>query len=113
LTVSEDALNALMGYDWPGNVRELENVVERAVVLAGSAELTADDFAGLRAKSSALPVSFADIEAMGLTEALEQFERVMIERALSKSNGGRADAAKLLGLKTSAFYYKLEKYGLL
>jgi DNA-binding NtrC family response regulator len=113
LTVSEDALNVLMGYDWPGNVRELENVVERAVVLAGSAELTADDFAGLRAKSSALPVSFADIEAMGLTEALEQFERVMIERALSKSNGGRADAAKLLGLKTSAFYYKLEKYGLL
>ncbi len=113
LTVSEDALNVLMGYDWPGNVRELENVVERAVVLAGSAELTADDFAGLRAKSSALPVSFADIEAMGLTEAVEQFERVMIERALSKSNGGRADAAKLLGLKTSAFYYKLEKYGLL
>ncbi len=113
ISLSEDALAALMAYDWPGNVRELENVIERAVVLAAASILTADDFAGLRPKTSALPVSFADVEAMGLTGALEQFERVMIQHALSKSKGGRADAAKLLGIKTSAFYYKLEKYGLL
>jgi len=113
IRVSDDASAVLMAYDWPGNVRELENVMERAVVLAASPTLTADDFAGLRAKASTLPVSFADIEAMGLTEALEKFERVMIQHALVKSNGGRSDAAKLLGLKTSAFYYKLEKYGLL
>ena len=32
LTVSPDAMNALMAYSWPGNVRELENAMERLVV---------------------------------------------------------------------------------
>ena len=38
-----EALELLSGYAWPGNVRELENVVERAVVLAQSAEVTPAD----------------------------------------------------------------------
>ena len=37
----------------------------------------------------------------------------MIEKALKKSNGVRSEAARILGVKTSAFYYKLEKYNLL
>ena len=34
------ALEALLGYDWPGNVRELKNVMERAVLIAGSGAIT-------------------------------------------------------------------------
>ena len=30
------AIEALLGYEWPGNVRELKNVMERAVLLAGT-----------------------------------------------------------------------------
>ena len=33
-TISEEALDRLVGYDWPGNVRELENAIERACVLS-------------------------------------------------------------------------------
>jgi DNA-binding NtrC family response regulator/pSer/pThr/pTyr-binding forkhead associated (FHA) protein len=36
---SEAAVARLMEYAWPGNVRELRNVVERAVVLAGGADI--------------------------------------------------------------------------
>src|SRR5205085_493316 len=37
------AVAALAGYSWPGNVRELENVIERALILARGAEITAAD----------------------------------------------------------------------
>ena len=37
-TVSADAMSALMNYRWPGNVRELEHAVERAVILANTAQ---------------------------------------------------------------------------
>lgn len=34
-SIDDSAMAALLRYNWPGNVRELENVIERAVVLAG------------------------------------------------------------------------------
>lgn len=113
LSVSPEAMRHLHSYDWPGNVRELENVIERAVVLAGSSDLSVANFAGLDSRADRLPLSFEDVESSGLTEALEKFELIMIRQALERAQGVRSDAAKLLGLKTSAFYYKLEKYGLL
>ena len=39
-TISEEALQRLVGYDWPGNVRELENAIERAVVLSRGLPIT-------------------------------------------------------------------------
>ncbi|MBL7960618.1 sigma-54-dependent Fis family transcriptional regulator, partial [bacterium] len=52
-------------------------------------------------------------ETAGLDAMLEQIEKSMIKKALDKSGGTRTEAARILGIKTSAFYYKLEKYGLL
>jgi transcriptional regulator with PAS, ATPase and Fis domain len=43
LTISPAALDALVAYNWPGNVRELERVIERAVALASSDQITLDD----------------------------------------------------------------------
>ncbi len=43
LRLSRSAMDALTSYDWPGNVRELERVVERAVALAASDEITLAD----------------------------------------------------------------------
>jgi two-component system response regulator HydG len=50
--------------------------------------------------------------AITLDNALEGIERAMIEDALEKSGGVKTKTAELLGIKTSALYYKLEKYGL-
>jgi len=49
-------------------------------------------------------------ESLTLSEALEDLERQLIGRALEKSKGVKTETARLLGLKTSALYYKLEKY---
>jgi two-component system response regulator HydG len=48
-----------------------------------------------------------------LNQALDDLERVLLARAMEQAGGTKAEAARLLGIKTSALYYKLEKYGLL
>ncbi|TVP56361.1 MAG: sigma-54-dependent Fis family transcriptional regulator [Gemmatimonadales bacterium] len=114
-TVTDAALERLAEYDWPGNVRELENVVERALVLADGEELDADDLPPfgnpLGRKTNdygpELPSS-----GMDLNEIVEGMEERLLREALRKSDGVKAEAARLLGLKASALYYKLEKYGI-
>jgi len=110
--IADPALARLCAYQWPGNVRELENVVEQALVFA-EGELV--DVAALPemlrggASDSALAVPAGD---MSLTEILEDLERQLIQKAYDKSGGVKTETARLLGIKTSALYYKLEKYGI-
>ncbi|MEP6654155.1 MAG: sigma-54 dependent transcriptional regulator [Myxococcales bacterium] len=106
------ALARLCAYGWPGNVRELENVVEQSLVFAESERIGVRALpAFLKAPSSdnalALPVG-----NMSLTEILEDLERQLIEKAYDKSGGVKTECARILGVKTSALYYKLEKYGI-
>ena len=50
--------------------------------------------------------------AMPLNERLDEIEREMIAQAMQETNHVKTKAASLLGIKTSALYYKLDKYGL-
>ena len=101
----------------------LELVVERrrldaeqALVFAEKAELDESDLPaslhgpGARAAVSAgnIPVPHGD---RPLPDILEDIERQLIQRAYEKANGVKTETARLLGIKTSALYYKLEKYG--
>jgi two-component system response regulator HydG len=113
--LSEVALARLVEYDWPGNVRELENVMERALVLAEDERLEEEDLPFLPA-GDALDTSLIDAALPGsgldLNQAVEGLEERLLRRALEQAKGVKAEAARLLGLKTSALYYKLEKYGI-
>jgi len=100
-------LNALLAHDWPGNVRELENVVERAVVLAKTADLGADDLPPSlrgprpreRASGSLIP---------GAT--LHEIEREAILRTLEMVGGSTSRAAELLGISVRKIQYRLKEY---
>jgi len=110
--ITDGALARLGLYGWPGNVRELENVIEQALVFAeGTAievgALPASVRGGLPENALALPGG-----EMSLPALLEDLERQLIERAYDKSGGVKTETARLLGIKTSALYYKLEKYGI-
>ena len=120
--VSEAAIDRLAAYDWPGNVRELENVVERTLVLAEGQRLEITDLPFLRAPrqpihqpndasfqggGEGLPEEGADLNQM-----IEALEERLVRQALEKASGVKAEAARLLGLKASALYYKLDKYGI-
>ncbi len=112
-SLSEDGLRALGRYAWPGNVRELENAVEQALVFAEGDALTEQDLpAFLRAPPhlppSALPTPHGD---RPLPDILEDIERQLISQAYERAKQVKTETARLLGIKTSALYYKLEKYG--
>jgi DNA-binding NtrC family response regulator len=99
----DSALQVLRTYAWPGNVRELGNVIERAVLMARGASVTAAD---LRVDMQA-PTSAPSIEAMSLEDA----ERLLIRTALRRADGNVNAAAEALGLSRSAMYRRLEKLG--
>ena len=96
--LSSAAADRLVGYHWPGNVRELENMMERAVILAG-AEVRIEDLPVL-SDAPARPKSFRDIE------------RKAIEEALAINNGNRTRAAEQLGISVRTLQYRLKEYGL-
>ncbi len=107
-----EALELLRRHRWPGNVRELENVVEQALVFSEGELVTPAELpAGLRnaPQAQGLPVPTGD---RSLTDILEDLERQLILAAYEKAKGVKAETARLLGIKPSALYYKLEKYGI-
>jgi two-component system response regulator HydG len=114
--ITDEAMELLLRYDWPGNIRELENMIERAIVLCEGERLDAQLFPINERKvprsNSATTLNVPPAGAITLDNALESIERAMIEDALEKSGGVKTKTAELLGIKTSALYYKLEKYGL-
>jgi len=105
-----EALELLRRHRWPGNVRELMNLVEQALVFAEGPEVRAEDLPeGLRRPAAAaLPVPAGD---RPLPDVLDDLERQLVVAAMEKARGVKAEAARLLGIKPSALYYKLEKYG--
>jgi DNA-binding NtrC family response regulator len=108
--VSREAQDLLMKYDYPGNVRELENILERAVVIARDAVITAED----------LPFrdEWAESEDDGtggegpLKDAVEELEKRLVLEALDKAGGQLLKAAEILGLNKRMLRYKLKKYGI-
>jgi DNA-binding NtrC family response regulator len=101
----DGALQLLRTYSWPGNVRELGNVIERAVLMARGASVTAAD---LRLDIQAPTTAPPSIEAMSLEDA----ERLLIRTALRRAEGNVNAAAEALGLSRSAMYRRLEKLGI-
>jgi DNA-binding NtrC family response regulator len=96
------AIQALRAYAWPGNVRELDHAVERGVLMAQGKVVRTVDL-GLNA-SQASP----KLEDM----SLEEVESFLIKKTLARCDGNARQAAEELGLSRSAFYRRLEKYGL-
>jgi two-component system response regulator HydG len=110
--VGPAALARLCGYHWPGNVRELENAVEQALVFAEGSTIEVDALPPVFRETSpknVLPLPAGD---RTLPEILEELERQLILRAYDETKGVKTETARKLGIKTSALYYKLEKYGI-
>lgn len=110
--IAPDALKVLQQYSWPGNVRELENVIERALVFADGEQLVMQDLPPMitgRTANDLLPIPDGE---RSLPEILESLEHQLILRAFKQAEGVKTETARLLGIKPSALYYKLEKYNI-
>ncbi|PYK88517.1 MAG: sigma-54-dependent Fis family transcriptional regulator [Verrucomicrobia bacterium] len=99
----ETARDRLLQHSFPGNVRELDHVIERAVLMARGSHLNAAD----------LGLTTAGGESKSLEDmSLEEVEAFLIKKALARNNGNARKAAEALGLSRSAFYRRLQQYGL-
>ena len=105
---SAGAEAALHAYRWPGNVRELDNVVQRALILAGAGPIEAAhlSFEGAEADMAARPAARID-EPLG--DDLKSRERRLILEALQAGGGSRKYAAEKLGLSPRTLRYKLAR----
>jgi len=104
ITGFEDAaVQAMRDYGWPGNVRELDHAVERAALMAQGKVIRVGDL-GLTVAQDATP----RLDEM----SIEEVEAFLIKKTLARCDGNARRAAEELGLSRSAFYRRLEKYGL-
>lgn len=114
-TLSESSMRALRTHRWPGNVRELENAIERACILADTAELQPADL-GFGEDQPGDPGAFGFDLSGSLSEAAERavriVERKKIAEALVKSEGNKARAAEALGVSYKTLLTKLKEYEL-
>ena len=98
------AMRALLAHAWPGNVRELQHAVERAVLMASGTTVTEEDL-GLQPPRSSGTTSFDDL-------TLEEAEKTLIQRALTRYAGNVSRAADALGVSRSALYRRIQHFGL-
>ena len=110
--VERKAMDRLSGYAWPGNVRELENVIERALLLADGPMIDAGDLPAMNAGDLVPRTHDLPEGGKNLNDVIEGIEERLLRQALEQAGGVKAEAARRLGIKSSAFYYKLEKYGI-
>jgi DNA-binding NtrC family response regulator len=104
ITLKPDALDAMQRYSWPGNIRELKNVIERAVLLSGSRELSRRDLL-FDTQSETAGVWQPEGEM-----TLDQLQRKYIEWMLQQCGGKVVLAAKRLDIPKSTLYQKLKEY---
>jgi len=107
-SVSPQALALLRNYAWPGNLRELENIIERAVVLASSELIEAEN----------LPLHVQDVVAFepqlgfmpSKAQAIARFERQALSKYLNEAGGNVTKAARLAKIPRRTFHRLLAKY---
>ncbi len=120
--LSPEVLSLLENYYYPGNVRELENIIERAVVIAPTDEITVEclrpevknpEMARRMIKDSEGISDETDLSrGVNFYDEVRRFETDLIRRALDQTGGHQSRAARLLGLNATTLNSKIKTYSI-
>lgn len=110
ISITQEASQFLAGMKFPGNIRELKNLIERAILVSSSNQLTKEDFI-LDGNQPIRTKGNIDLPAVGVM-TLEEMEEAMVRKALEKYNSNISQTAKSLGLTRQMLYRRMEKYGI-
>jgi len=110
ISLHPSALDLLLRYSFPGNVRELQNLIESVAAVSNDDPQVITD-RQLKPLLQSVPAGPAS-SVLQETLALDQLERMAVERALERSNGNRTKAASLLGISRDTLYRKLRDWKL-
>ncbi len=109
--ITSHAMQLLLDYHWPGNVRELENVIERAVVLSSGPLLGVELLAPSVRQPDAvlLPPSSLPASGIAFKDAVAEYERQLVIKALQASGGVQKRAAELLQVKPTTLHEMMKR----
>ncbi len=108
--VPPEVMKVLLRLPLPGNVRELENILQRALILAGEGTVETAQVEGPPVVEPSNLLKGFEIPDEGLV--LEELEKALIRKALAKAGGNKSKAAELLGLTRRTLYSRMERYGI-
>jgi transcriptional regulator with PAS, ATPase and Fis domain len=101
--LSGEAQDILLAYEFPGNVRELANIIERAVIVCGGAEVEATDL------PDSVRIAAAQQTRKHRRPTLAEVESDYIRETLTATRGNKTEAAKILGISRKNLYERLAR----
>ncbi|SEG05907.1 PAS domain S-box-containing protein [Caloramator fervidus] len=112
--IDKKVLEVFENYKWEGNVRELKNVIQRMIILSNNGEITLDLVPEyiLNYNKNSIDLNIQNAQEYDLQRIIENVEKNVIKKVLDITNGNKNKAAKMLNIKRSTLYYKLNQYGL-
>ena len=112
-SITDEALQRLSELDWPGNVRELRNTMERLVILASAASITAADVERLVGRRAAEPSGLGSLlDCTTFEEFKQAAERAFLQAKLRAFDWNVSETARALDMPRSNLYKKIERYAL-
>ena len=132
--LSPSQIDIMKRYQWPGNIRELENVIEYMTICSNGITEMGDEmlknlleisvsednmankslsgFAGEDHRMDYTTLAEGNVSAnTTLAQAVENFEKALIQSVLAKSKNLR-DAGALLGVNASTISRKIKQYSI-
>jgi DNA-binding NtrC family response regulator len=109
--LSPEVVDFFMSYHWPGNVREVENLIERLTILSPRETITIQDLPEtMRSRDQTASIKEEVLSgSRPLSEAVDEFERELILKALQRTGFNQTKAASLLGTSRRILRYRMEK----
>ncbi len=104
-TINSEVFDLFNNYSFPGNIRELKNLIERAVIVCQTKELTPMHFTSLNIQKTQSIQSANSFD-------LKELEKQTILKVLQKVNFNKAEAARLLNLEWNALYRRIQKFNI-
>lgn len=112
-SIDNSVYDVLENYNWEGNIRELKNVIQRMVILSNNGDITLNCI-----PEYILNIGIQNVEVdeneyeYDLQKIVEKVEKETIKKILKLTNGNKQKAAKMLNIKRTTLYYKLNQYNL-
>jgi transcriptional regulator with PAS, ATPase and Fis domain len=110
-TLSPEVVDFFVSYPWPGNIRELENLIERLTILTPHETVMLRDLPhGMRSTDQTATLKEDVLSgSRPLSDAVDEFERELIVKALQRTGFNQTKAASLLGTSRRILKYRIEK----
>lgn len=111
-SVSSEAIDRLQQQEWTGNIDELKELLTAAHDVSTGFSLNLTDFPTSLSHAPRHSLETKEPESIELDQALEAYERQIIERTLAAAKGNKTLAANMLSISRARLHRRIEQWGL-